>query len=236
MANQIQTVSRMNEHFTPKDLVSVPINGKLFLHLYPKRDHSWSELENNLAFNINSTALQNSSLKKNIIINALAEQMDTSPQVTITLKKFEDLAHNQYYDPNFLSVVSYHSKKGTVLENATIFKRGKEVLQEPILRPNGIHFVKLKCKFDFSSLGVSPFTQTSLEYYAKLPITSNLNVIDLTPYNEELSNLKLRVDRVSRDVANLQASLHEANQTVTHSRKLSTYKLYLWVQKSFHGM
>ena len=64
-----QLMASKNQLFTPRDLVSTPVEGKSFLKLYPKRHigDPWSELENNLAFNVNCSTLQNSNLKKNDI-------------------------------------------------------------------------------------------------------------------------------------------------------------------------
>ena len=66
MSNQLVA---KNNLFTPRDLVSTPIEGKTYLKLYPKRNigDTWSELENNLAFNVNASTLENSTLKKNVI-------------------------------------------------------------------------------------------------------------------------------------------------------------------------
>ena len=99
MSNQIS--SSKKQLFTPRDLVSTPVEGKSFLKLYPKRNigDPWSELENNLAFNVNCSTLQNSNLKKNVIIETLAEQMGTSTQVHISLQQYDSLGTKQFLTP-----------------------------------------------------------------------------------------------------------------------------------------
>lgn len=113
MSNQL-LVSKY-KLFTPRDLVTTPIDGRSNLKLYPKRkigDEPWSEIEQNLAFNVNSSILQNSGLKKNVIIEALAEQMGTLSQVHIYLQQYERIGKEQFFRPDLLRVVSYHTKTG----------------------------------------------------------------------------------------------------------------------------
>ena len=88
MSNQL--LASRNKLFTPRDLVTTSVEGQTSLKLWPKRkigDKQWSEIEHNLAFNINSSILQNSGLKKNVSIEALAEQMGTLSQVHIYLQQ-----------------------------------------------------------------------------------------------------------------------------------------------------
>jgi hypothetical protein len=173
MSNQL--MSSKNELFTPRDLVTTPVEGKSFLRLYPKRNIGdiWSELETNLAFNVNCSTLQNSNLKKNVIIETLAEQMGTSTQMHIYLQRYDSLGKFQFYDPTKLKVLSYHNKKGAVIEEAMRYVAGVETLQDLALRPQGIHFVKLRCNLDFSSLGVPASSNSAIDFYACLPITAN---------------------------------------------------------------
>ena len=99
-----QLLSSKKQLFTPRDLISMPVEGKSFLKLYPKRNigDPWSELENNLAFNINCSTLQNSNLKKNVIIETLAEQMGTSTQVHSYLQQYNSLGTYQLFNPENL--------------------------------------------------------------------------------------------------------------------------------------
>jgi hypothetical protein len=170
-----QLLASKNELFTPRDLVTTPVEGKSFLRLYPKRNLGdvWSELETNLAFNVNCSTLQNSNLKKNVIIETLAEQMGTSTQMHIYLQRYDSLGKNQFYDPANLKVLSYHNKKGAVIEEAMRYVGGVETLQDLALRPQGIHFVKFRCRLDFTSLGVPISSSGSIDFYACLPITAN---------------------------------------------------------------
>jgi hypothetical protein len=173
MSNQL--LASKNELFTPRDLVTTPVEGKSFLRLYPKRTIGdvWSELETNLAFNVNCSTLQNSNLKKNVIIETLAEQMGTSTQMHIYLQRYDSLGKNQFYNPANLKVLSYHNKKGAVIEEAIRYVAGIETLKTQALRPQGIHFVKFRCNLDFSSLGVQDSSNSFVDFYACLPITAN---------------------------------------------------------------
>jgi hypothetical protein len=173
MSNQL--MASKNELFTPRDLVTTPVEGKSFLRLYPKRNIGdvWSELELNLAFNVNCSTLQNSNLKKNVIIETLAEQMGTSTQMHIYFQRYDSLGKNQFYNPRNLKILSYHNKKGAVIEEAMRYVAGVETLQDLALRPQGIHFVKFRCSLDFSSLGVPTSVNNSIDFYSCLPITAN---------------------------------------------------------------
>ena len=157
MSNQLH--ASKNKLFTPRDLVTTSVEGRTSLKLYPKRkigDKPWSEIEHNLALNINSSILQNSGLKKNVIIEALAEQMGTLSQVHIYLQQYERLGKEQFFRPDLLRVDSYHTKTGAVLDNVTHFPGGVETLLPREARPQGIHFVKFECILDFSTLRTSP--------------------------------------------------------------------------------
>ena len=147
------------------------------MKLYPKRNigDTWSELKNNLAFNINASTLENSTLKKNVIIEALAEQMGTSTHLHINLQQYKSLGTAQCFDPARLRVLSYHNKQGAVLDTATHFVAGVETLQNLANRPQGIHFVKLKSTFDFTSLNIGPASSTNIDYYASLPLTPSIS-------------------------------------------------------------
>ena len=174
MSNQL--LASKKQLFTPRDLVSTPVEGKSFLKLYPKRNigDPWSELENNLAFNVNCSTLQNSNLKKNVIIETLAEQMGTSTQVHIYLQQYESLGKNQFFNPENLKVLSYHNKQGAVIDDATHYVAGVETLKPIDIRPQGIHFVKFGCNLDFSSLGVEASTLSTINFYSTLPVTTNV--------------------------------------------------------------
>ena len=183
-----QLLSSKKQLFTPRDLVSTPVEGKSFLKLYPKRNigDPWSELENNLAFNVNCSTLQNSNLKKNVIIETLAEQMGTSTQVHIYLQQYETLGKKQFFDPDYLKILSYHNKQGAVIDDATHYVSGIETLKPIATRPQGIHFAKFSCKLDFSSLGVEHTTINTINYYSTLPITTNIvTEIEGTDYASE---------------------------------------------------
>jgi hypothetical protein len=174
MSNQL--LASKKTLFTPRDLVSTPVEGKSFLKLYPKRNigDPWSELENNLAFNVNCSTLQNSNLKKNVIIETLAEQMGTSTQVHIYLQQYESLGKNQFFNPENLKVLSYHNKQGAVIDDATHYVEGIEILKPVDTRPQGIHFVKFGCNLDFSTLGVEATTPSVINFYSNLPISTNV--------------------------------------------------------------
>ena len=174
MSNQL--LSSKKQLFTPRDLVSTPVEGKSFLKLYPKRNigDPWSELENNLAFNVNCSTLQNSNLKKNVIIETLAEQMGTSTQVHIYLQQYDSLGTRQFFNPENLHILSYHNKEGTVINDATHYISGVETLKATSVRPLGLHFVKFACNLDFSILGVDPTKRNVINFYALLPITTNI--------------------------------------------------------------
>jgi hypothetical protein len=190
-----QLMSSKKQLFTPRDLVSTPVEGKSFLKLYPKRNigDPWSELENNLAFNVNCSTLQNSNLKKNVIIETLAEQMGTSTQVHIYLQQYDSLGTRQFFNPENLHVLSYHSKEGAVINDATHYVSGVETLKPTAIRPQGIHFVKLECKLDFSSLGVEPTRRNVINFYALLPITTNIvTEVDGEDYPSEANLIELQ--------------------------------------------
>ncbi len=194
--------AKKGDHFTPRDLVSTQVDSRTYLKLYPKRTHLWTELESNLAFHINSSALENSSLKKNAIINSLAEQMGTTTQVNIHLQQYETIAKNQLFNPAFLTVLSYHNRKGAVIEDAQHFHNGEEVLLPAHERPQGIYFIKFRCNLDFTSVGVDAHKFTYVDYYAKLPTTSNASSIpiDLTkasPSDAELASLQHALDQAT---------------------------------------
>ena len=188
--------NRKHDLFTPKDLISTQVDGRNYLKLYPKRNHSWNELESNLAFHINCSTLQNSSLKKNVIINSLADQMGTTTQVNVHLQQYDKIAQTQLFNPAFLSILSYHNRKGAVIEDAQEFQNGMEVLLPPHERPQGIYFVKFRCNLDFTSVGVSAKRHTYVDYYARLPITSNAAAfpVDLTKANPTDTELKILED------------------------------------------
>jgi hypothetical protein len=203
MANQL--LASKHKLFTPRDLVTTPVEGKSFLRLYPKRTIGdvWSELETNLAFNVNCSTLQNSNLKKNVIIETLAEQMGTSTQMHIYLQRYDALGKLQFYDPSKLKVLSYHNKKGTVIEDAIHYVGGVETLKHQTIRPQGIHFVKFRCNLDFSSLGVPESANSTIVFYACLPITANDEVANV---NENIPTLD--------EIAVLQEALAQARTTL----------------------
>lgn len=198
-----------HELFTPRDLVTTPVEGKSFLRLYPKRTIGdiWSELETNLAFNVNCSTLQNSNLKKNVIIETLAEQMGTSTQMHIYLQRYDSLGKLQFYDPSKLKVLSYHTKKGSVIEEATHYVGGAETLKDQTIRPQGIHFVKFRCNLDFSSLGVPDSANSAIIFYACLPITANDEV---TNVNEDIPTLD-QIATLAEALAQARTTLEAAN-------------------------
>jgi hypothetical protein len=225
MSNQL--ISSEKQLFTPRDLVSTPVEGKSFLKLYPKRNigDPWSELENNLAFNVNCSTLQNSNLKKNVIIETLAEQMGTSTQVHIYLQQYDSLGKNQFFDPGNLSILSYHNKKGAVIDDATHYVGGTETLKPINERPQGIHFVKFKCDLDFSSLGVSPSTSSAIQFYSTLPITTNvITEVEGTDYPSE-EQIEALTEIVTTAEAFHQQSIDNENQQRTIDARLNAVTL-----------
>ena len=70
--------------------------------------------------------------------------------------------------------MSYHNKEGTVINDATHYISGVETLKTTATRPQGLHFVKFACNLDFSTLGVDPTNRNIINFYASLPITTNI--------------------------------------------------------------
>ena len=139
---QLSDKTGKNKLFTPKELISVQVDSRSYLKLYPKRHHEWHEVESNLAFNINIATLTNSSLKKDAIIQALAEQMGTTTQINVHIQQFNAIASEQVFQPDRLELLSYHDKMGKVLDSAMTFVAGEETLKPTHLRPQGIQFAK----------------------------------------------------------------------------------------------
>ena len=118
--------------------------------------------------------------------------MGTSTQVHIYLQQYETLRKKQFFDPDYLKIISYHSKQGAVIDDMTHYIAGIETLKPIAIRPQGIHFVKLSCKLDFSSLGVEPSTLSTINYYSSLPITANVvTEVEGTDYPSEEQILTL---------------------------------------------
>ena len=100
------------------------------------------------------------------------------------------MGKEQFFRPDLLRVVSYHNKTGAVLNNVTHFPGGVETLLPVPMRPQGIHFVKLECNLDFSTLKTSPNSRSMLpQFYLELPLSANVNnLVEGTdyPYDAQL--------------------------------------------------
>ena len=77
--------SRSFSRFTPKTLVSQAVR-KNFLSLYPKQmiGETWSDVEINLALNVNKTTLRNADISENIIIDTLVDQFGATTQIQVS--------------------------------------------------------------------------------------------------------------------------------------------------------
>jgi hypothetical protein len=64
--------------------------------------------------------------------------MGTSTQMHIYFQRYDSLGKNQFYNPRNLKILSYHNKKGTVIEEAMRYIAGVETLQDLALHPQDL--------------------------------------------------------------------------------------------------
>ena len=84
--------SRTFTWFTPKKLVSQDV-GKKYLRLYPKRTigETWSDIETNLALNVNKITLNNADIGQHLIVDTLSDQFGSTTQVQVLYQSFSHL-------------------------------------------------------------------------------------------------------------------------------------------------
>ena len=94
---------------------------------------SWSDVEINLALNVNKTALGNAEISKYIIIYTLLDQFGATTQIQVTYYIFLALDKLQIQDPTCLNAISHHDKEGKVdqyhmFSTTNLFTIGKKWL------------------------------------------------------------------------------------------------------------
>lgn len=84
-----------------------------------------------------------------------------------------------------------------------------ETLLPPATRPQGIHFVKVECNLDFSTLKTNPNSRSNIQFYAELPKRANTNnLVEGTDYPSEVQLLQALDDVLNAAIANEEAAVN----------------------------
>jgi len=151
--------------FTPKSLVAVCVSSYT-VNLYPVVEETMEVLERAHTFHLNKAALASQTIPTRLQLDALGNQLNLAATMDGVIQDWTRHFQDNWSNFRHLKVLSYYDTKGDMMTDTTALTDPTILL--PVQdgnvadsRKQGVNFVRVQLRLDFSSLANASVTTNS---------------------------------------------------------------------------